>query len=311
MDIEDIIFAFIYYFYKIFPSCLFFYLIKGSMPILNKEIDPNFENANGIVFTSIDSHEKSYDLTKLDSITNSDSCHYSNTNISILDVPNLDKLSKNYSQNGGIPEEDRLRYNSPEDRQVKREIFDNHVRIKRRESLTKDDLSDVFKKLLLTLGEDPNRDGLLKTPERAAKAYTYFTQGYDQELKEILNGAVFEEDHDEMVIVRDIELFSLCEHHLVPFIGKVSIGYLPNKKILGISKLARIVEIFSRRLQIQERLTKQIALAVTEAVNPNGVGVVIEASHMCMVMRGVQKYNSKTITTAILGEFRKIPKRSE
>lgn len=172
-------------------------------------------------------------------------------------------------------------------------------------------MSRSYRMLLSSLGEDPERQGLLKTPERAAKAMLFFTKGYDQSLEEALNGAVFDEDHDEMVVVKDIEMFSMCEHHLVPFYGKVSIGYLPCKKILGLSKLARIVEIFSRRLQVQERLTKQIAVAVTQAVQPAGVAVIIEGVHMCMVMRGVQKINSKTVTSTMLGVFRDDPKTRE
>ncbi|CAH1389983.1 unnamed protein product [Nezara viridula] len=173
------------------------------------------------------------------------------------------------------------------------------------------DMSSSYRLLLTSLGEDPDRQGLLKTPERAAKAMLFFTKGYDQCIEDVLNDAVFDEDHDEMVLVKDIEMFSMCEHHLVPFYGKVSIAYLPNKKILGLSKLARIVEIYSRRLQVQERLTKQIALAVTKAVEPAGVAVVVEAVHMCMVMRGVQKINSKTMTSTMLGVFRDDPKTRE
>ncbi|KAI2801139.1 hypothetical protein RDWZM_009574 [Blomia tropicalis] len=172
-------------------------------------------------------------------------------------------------------------------------------------------LSEHYHNILKAVGEDPTRQGLLKTPERAAKAFRYYTCGYNIKLEDLLNDAIFNEDHDEMVIVKDIEMFSLCEHHLTPIIGHVSIGYLPNKKVLGLSKLARVVEMFSRRLQVQERLTKQIANAITEAIKPNGVGVVIEAAHMCMVMRGVQKINSKTITSTMLGEFRENPKTRE
>ncbi|KAJ2943078.1 hypothetical protein O0L34_g18769 [Tuta absoluta] len=173
------------------------------------------------------------------------------------------------------------------------------------------DMANSYRLLLTGLGEDPERQGLLKTPERAAKAMLFFTKGYDQSLEDVLNNAIFDEDTDEMVVVKDIEMFSMCEHHLVPFYGKVSIGYLPQGKILGLSKLARIVEIFSRRLQVQERLTKQIALAVTQAVQPAGVAVVIEGVHMCMVMRGVQKINSKTVTSTMLGVFRDDPKTRE
>ncbi|XP_023011515.1 GTP cyclohydrolase punch isoform X1 [Leptinotarsa decemlineata] len=173
------------------------------------------------------------------------------------------------------------------------------------------EMSRSYKLLLASLGENPERQGLLKTPERAAKAMLFFTKGYDQSLEEVLNDAIFDEDHDEMVVVKDIEMFSMCEHHLVPFYGKVSIGYLPCGKILGLSKLARIVEIYSRRLQVQERLTKQIAVAVTKAVQPAGVAVIVEGTHMCMVMRGVQKINSKTVTSTMLGVFRDDPKTRE
>ncbi|VDN10404.1 unnamed protein product [Dibothriocephalus latus] len=165
-------------------------------------------------------------------------------------------------------------------------------------------LKDVYRDVLLCVGEDPDREGLIKTPERAARAMFYFTKGYEEHIGELLNDAIFDENHEEMVVVKDIEMFSMCEHHLVPFVGRVSIGYLPAGKILGLSKLARIVEVFSRRLQVQERLTKQIAMAIAEVIQPAGVGVVIEATHMCMVMRGVQKINAVTVTSTMLGQFK-------
>ncbi|KAJ1079194.1 hypothetical protein K5549_018059, partial [Capra hircus] len=172
-------------------------------------------------------------------------------------------------------------------------------------------LAAAYSSILRSLGEDPERQGLIKTPWRAATAMQFFTKGYQETISDVLNDAIFDEDHDEMVIVKDIDMFSMCEHHLVPFVGKVHIGYLPNKQVLGLSKLARIVEIYSRRLQVQERLTKQIAVAITEALRPAGVGVVVEATHMCMVMRGVQKMNSRTVTSTMLGVFREDPKTRE
>ena len=168
-------------------------------------------------------------------------------------------------------------------------------------------VAKLIGKILGELGEDVEREGLEKTPERVAKALRYLTSGYDQDAKEILNGAMFVEDYDEMVIVKDIDFSSLCEHHLLPFIGKCHVAYMPGRKIVGLSKIPRLVEMFSRRLQVQERLTTQIASTISEVLQPRGVAVVMEAVHLCMLMRGVEKQNSKAITSAMLGSFRDNP----
>ncbi|KKZ66342.1 GTP cyclohydrolase I [[Emmonsia] crescens] len=172
-------------------------------------------------------------------------------------------------------------------------------------------LADAVRTILECIGEDPEREGLLGTPERYAKALMYFTKGYEENVRDLVNGAVFHEDHDELVIVKDIEVFSLCEHHMVPFTGKMHIGYIPDRRVLGLSKLARLAEMFSRRLQVQERLTKQVALAIAEVLKPQGVAVVMESSHLCMVMRGVQKTSSTTTTSCMLGCMRSSAKTRE
>jgi GTP cyclohydrolase I len=166
------------------------------------------------------------------------------------------------------------------------------------------EFENLVRRELEILGEDPAREGLVRTPSRVAKAMLWLTRGYQQTVEEVVGDGVFEEAHASMVMVRDIELYSMCEHHLLPFFGKAHIGYIPDGRIVGLSKLPRILEVFARRLQVQERLTEQVANAINDVLRPKGVGVVIEAYHMCMMMRGVEKQNSKTITSALLGSFR-------
>ena len=170
---------------------------------------------------------------------------------------------------------------------------------------------DIYREIIRRYDADPSRDGLEKTPERIEKALEFLTKGYHEDPKEILHGALFDVAYDEMVIVKDIEMYSLCEHHMLPFFGKVHVAYIPDGKVIGLSKAPRLVEVYARRLQVQERLTRQIAEAIQEAIHPQGVGVVVEARHLCMMMRGVEKQNSSTVTSAMLGVFQKQNTRAE
>ena len=179
-----------------------------------------------------------------------------------------------------------------------------HVRAQPLEGPGCAEMASLVHRMLELLGEDPKRDGLLRTPQRVTESMRWLTRGYDQSLDDVVHDAVFEEAHENMVLVRDIEIYSLCEHHLLPFFGKVHVAYLPNGRIIGLSKIPRMVDMFARRLQVQERLTEQIADAVMKVLSPHGVGVVVEAYHLCMMMRGVEKQNSKTITSALRGAFR-------
>jgi GTP cyclohydrolase IA len=177
-------------------------------------------------------------------------------------------------------------------------LHENNVEVQ------KESVADLMRKVITLVGEDPNREGLRKTPERFEKALKFLTSGYHQNLDTVLNGATFSVHYDEMVVVKDIEFFSLCEHHLLPFFGKAHVAYLPSKKVIGLSKVARLVNMFARRLQIQERMTSQIAEALQEKLSPEGVGVIIEARHLCMQMRGVEKQHGQAVTSAMLGSFR-------
>lgn len=187
----------------------------------------------------------------------------------------------------------------------------NYKKTEEYNPLVTESIKNSYTNIITQLGEDPNREGILKTPERASKAMQFLTSGYSQDPAQILKSAVFKEDYNEMVIVKDIELYSLCEHHLLPFYGKAHIAYIPNGYVVGLSKLPRLVDVFARRLQVQERLTHEIVNAIWENLKPLGVAVVIEASHMCMMMRGVQKQNSSTTTSAFKGEFQNAKTRAE
>jgi GTP cyclohydrolase IA len=177
------------------------------------------------------------------------------------------------------------------------------VKIHNPEEVSLEDMMASVRQIILGVGEDPEREGLLKTPKRVAESMRFLTSGYNQSLDDIINGAIFDEGHNEMVLVRDINFFSMCEHHMLPFMGRAHVAYIPNQKVVGLSKLARIVDMYSRRMQVQERLTRQVAEALQEVLEPRGVAVVMEASHMCMVMRGVQKPGAWTVTSAMLGAF--------
>jgi GTP cyclohydrolase I len=183
-----------------------------------------------------------------------------------------------------------------------------HLPLRAPVSVDQADAPLLIENLLWRLGEDPTRDGLVRTPERVARSLAFLTGGYAQDVHEVLNGAVFEEPYSEMVVVRDIELYSLCEHHMLPFHGRAHVAYVPDGRVVGLSKLPRLVDVFARRLQIQERLTTQIADALEQVLEPRGVGVVIEASHLCMMMRGVEKQNSRTITSTMRGVFLSDPR---
>ena len=185
------------------------------------------------------------------------------------------------------------------------------AQIKVTSEAAKEKMMEAVYTMLESVGEDPEREGLLKTPKRVAEAMHYLTSGYNQSLEDLVNGAIFNEGHNEMVLVRDIDFFSLCEHHMLPFMGRAHVAYIPNQKVVGLSKLARIVEMYARRLQVQERLTRQIAEAVQEILEPQGVAVVMEATHMCMSMRGVQKPGSWTVTSAMIGVFQDEQKTRE
>ncbi len=179
------------------------------------------------------------------------------------------------------------------------------------EGLSKFTTEEMYREILIRLGEDPKRDGLANTPSRVEKSMAFLTKGYQEDPAKILRGALFDVDYDEMVIVKDVEMFSLCEHHMLPFFGKVHVAYIPKGKVIGLSKIPRLVEVFARRLQVQERMTRQIADTIQEAINPQGVGVVIEARHLCMMMRGIEKQHSSTVTSAMVGCFRQKETRTE
>ncbi|MGL5794603.1 MAG: GTP cyclohydrolase I FolE [Waterburya sp.] len=218
--------------------------------------------------------------------------------------------SESFNTNGSNPLQSSLReqVSSRPDRNTHN---GQAAQIKATSEAAKEKMMEAVYTMLESVGEDPEREGLLKTPKRVAEAMQYLTSGYNQSLEDLVNGAIFDEGHNEMVLVRDITFFSLCEHHMLPFMGRAHVAYIPNQKVVGLSKLARIVEMYARRLQVQERLTRQIAEAVQEILDPQGVAVVMEATHMCMSMRGVQKPGSWTVTSAMIGVFQDEQKTRE
>ncbi|MFM6191404.1 MAG: GTP cyclohydrolase I FolE [Planktothrix sp.] len=210
--------------------------------------------------------------------------------------------------NQGVNNEDTSGFPIRPDRTLS---YSQNTHSQLRTEVSDEQMMDAVRTMLLGVGEDPEREGLLKTPKRVAEAMRFLTSGYNQSLEDLVNGAIFDEGHEEMVLVRDINFFSMCEHHMLPFMGRAHVAYIPNQKVIGLSKLARIVEMYSRRLQVQERLTRQIAEAIKTILEPQGVAVVMEATHMCMAMRGVQKPGSWTVTSAMVGIFQEEQKTRE
>lgn len=233
------------------------------------------------------------------SICSSDTHSSDNVQERLLDSPDMENLSDQDSLDSQKAPDHRMRWKRDSWREGHEEVHPKPMSTDKR--LAK--LEDAYRTILQCVGEDPKRDGLLDTPSRAAKAILFLTKGYEENVDIVVKNAKFIEDYNSMVTVKDIEFYSLCEHHLIPFYGKIHIGYIPTGKVLGLSKLARISEMFTRRFQNQERITKQIANAVVDAIRPSGVGVIVEGSHMCMSMRGVQKTGSTTITSTMLGTF--------